>query len=484
MSWRMFSVGSAYCCTLMLMGVVWCGCAVKEPASLMRVVSKGVPSGWSASKPSKAGVDARWVARFGDRRLTSFVDEALANNKDMKIAAERVLRAGEAARVAGALAQPQLGLNLGGNRQKINFIGFPFGGSQISESYGMDFKVAWEPDIWGRGRAGRSAAIAEWQAGGHELRAARASLAAQVCKAWFAVAEGNAQVVLAKEALRLRQKTESAVRDRFERDMRAEGGSAAQLRLAQVDVASAKAELSATQGEVELARRQLELLAGRYPSAKVVGRARLPRIPSSPPSGLPSELLLRRPDILAAERRYVVTTRRIKEAKLAFFPSFKMTGSSGTTTDALSQIINSDFGVWSIGASVIYPILTGGRIKSEVRVRRSNQREALAALQKTVLQAFGEVEQALASDRWLQRRGRGFREARDLARDAAQSSEEDYRDGNGDVLTLFAAQTRKIKLESQYLALQRMSLNNRVDLHLALGGGFTTSPQSIKKKNE
>ncbi len=468
---------------LMLLGVFFAGgCVPKEPGSLIGVVSDSAPGSWSASKSSKAGVDADWVARFGDRRMSAMVAEALVSNKDMRVAAERVKRAGEAARVAGALAMPQVDLAIDGNRRKMNFIGFPFGGSQISETYGVDLKVNWEPDIWGRARAGRAASIAEWQAGGQEFRAARASLAGQVCKAWFAVAEGNEQVLLARRALALRQKTEAAVRERFERAMRAEGGSASRLRLARTDVASAKAALSARLGDVESARRQLELLAGRYPAAKVAGRASLPRIPSSPPSGLPSELLLRRPDIIAAERRYVMTTKRIKEAKLALFPSFKITGSGGTTTDSLRKIINSDFGVWSIGASVVSPILTGGRIKSAIRVRESNQREALAMLQKTVLHAFGEVEQALAMEGWLHRREREVREARDLARDAANASENDYRDGNGDVLTLFAAQTNRIQLESQYVSLRRLRLTNRVDLHLALGGGFTIAPNLFVKQ--
>lgn len=452
------------------------GCAAKAPDSSIGAVSATAPGNWSATKQAKSGVDTDWVKRFGDSRLTSVVNEALKSNDDMRIAAERVKRAGEAARVASALSQPQASFTTDGNKRKSRFIGFPFGGSVTSKSYGVDLNVDWEPDIWGRARAGKSAAIAEWQAGGLEYRAARASLAAQVCKAWFAIAEANEQVALSKEALAIRKKTETSVRDRFERDMRAEGGSASQLRLAQTDVASAKADVSAKQGNLETARRQLELLVGRYPAGKMAGRASLPRVPSSPPAGLPSELLLRRPDIMAAERRYSSTSKRIKEAKLALYPSFKITGSTGTTTDAISNIINSNFGVWSIGANLFYPILTGGRIRSEVRVRSSTKREALASLHKTVLNAFGEVEQTLANERWFQRREREIREARDLARDAATAAEDDYRDGNGDVLTLFVAQSRKIQLESQYASLRRLRLANRVDLHLALGGGFTVAP--------
>lgn len=448
------------------------GCVAKPPESMLSDVTQPVPAHWSATKQAKSGVDVNWVQRFGDAELSALVDEALRDNHEMSIAAERLERALEAARVAGALAKPQLSLSSSGDRRKTRFVGFPFGGSNISESYGVDLNVDWELDIWGRARAEKSAALADWQAGGQDYRAARASLAAQVCKAWFALAEANQQVSLAKEALSIRQQTEESVRDRYERDMRAEGGSASQVRLSQTDVATAKAELSEKRSNQAAARRQLELLAGKYPTASTQGRERLPGLTAAPPAGLPSELLMRRPDIIAAERRYAATVKRIKEARLAVFPSFKITGSAGTTTESLSEIINSDFGVWSVGANLLQPILTGGRVRSEIRVRESRHREALSALHQTVLNAFGEVEQGLANEQWLLQREQEIREARDLARDAAQAAEDDYREGNGDVLTLFAAQTRRIQLESQYVTLRRLRMVNRVDLHLALGGGF------------
>ncbi len=453
------------------------GCVVKAPNLMLSRVEQPIPKEWSATNQAKAGVDIDWVKRFNDPALGKVVDEALSSNYEMSIAAERVVRAYEAARVEGALTKPQLTLGSNAARNKTRFVGFPFGGSALSESYGVDLRVDWELDVWGRARAGKSAAIAEWQAGTLDYRAARASLAAQVCKAWFALAEANEQVSLARKALQTREQTEDAVRGRFERDMREEGGSATQLRLSQTDVATAREELATRRGNLDNARRQLELLMGRYPKARVQGRISLPALASTPPSGLPSELLLRRPDIMAAERRYAAKVKRIKEAQLAIFPSLSITGSTGTTTEALSDIVNSDFGVWSVGANILQPLLTGGRVRGEIRARKSSQREALAFLHQTVLSAFGEVEQALSGGQWLRRREREILEARDLARDAAQAAEDDYRDGNGDVLTLFVAETRKIQLESKAIALRRLRLNNRIDLHLALGGGFEVNGQ-------
>jgi len=462
--------------TIIVMLVILHACVGKPPSSSLDKVSGLAPGSWSATKQARSGVDGKWVSRFGDSRLNALVREALSQNQDMRIAAERVYRAAEAARVSDATSRPQVNLSANGSRQQINFVGFPFGGSLISKTYGVDMSIDWELDIWGSARAGKSAALAEWQAGGQDYRAARASLAAQVCKAWFALAEASEQVALAKKALDIRKKTATAVQERFERNLREEGGSASQLRLAQTDVASAKADLSGRQGDLETARRQLELLVGRYPAGKISGNTRLPRVPSRPPSGLPSELLLRRPDILAAERRYSASVKRVKEAKLSVFPSLKLTGSSGTATDSLAKILNSNFGVWSIGANIAQPVLTGGRVKAEIRTRNSTQREALATLHKTVLGAFGEVEKSLASERWLKRREGEMLEALNLAKDAAKAAEADFRDGNGDLLTLFTAQTRSIQLESQYVSLRRVRLTNRVDLHLALGGGFSVSP--------
>ena len=452
--------------------ITLCSCVSHPPDQAIGDVLNLSPSNWSATKAGQSGVDSAWVKRFGDTQLNQLVAEALISNQDIKIASERVYRASQAAGVSDALSKPQVDLSLSSNRNKLNFIGFPFGGSTISETNGVSLGVSWEPDLWGRYRAGKSAAIAEWQAGGAEYRAARASLAAQVCKAWFALAEAREQLTLAQEALSIRKKTEGSVQERFERDLRAEGGSASQLRLAQTDVATTKSDLSAREGNLESARRRLELLLGRYPSARIVGKASLPRAPSRPPSGVPSGLLLRRPDIIAAERRYAASSKSIKEAQLAVFPSFTITGSGGTTTESLSNILNSDFGVWAIGGDIVAPILTGGRIRNEIRVRKSSQREALATLHKTVINAFGEVEEALAVERLLTKREGEIKEALDLAREASTAAEEEFRRGSGDLLTLFSAQTRSIQLDSQYTSLKHLRLTNRVDLHLALGGGF------------
>ena len=432
------------------------------------------PGSWAATPQGRAGVDGQWIDRFGDRSLSSLADEAMSNNFSLQVVAERVRRAEASARLAGAGARPQVSGGLRGSRQEQRFVGLPFGGSSTSESYGASVDVNWEIDLWGKIRAGRSAALGELQASGYDLHAARISLGAQIAKAWFALGEANEQIEIAKKALRIREDTETAVRDRFGRALDGEGGTASQVRLAQTDVATAKANVALWEGEREHALRQLELLVGRYPEGRNLSVKGLPGLPRRPPAGLPSELLLRRPDILAAERRLAASGRRVDEARLAKYPSFSLSGSLGTTTESLDRVLDSSFGVWSFGAGLVQPILTGGRLTEQQRIQESDERAALGDLQQTVLTAFGEVEQALVAEAYLARRTKALEDAIKLALEAAKSAEQDYVDGSGDFLTRLLAESRTIEVAGQLVGMKRIQLNNRVNLHLALGGSFST----------
>lgn len=452
-------------------------CVAAPPGSRMDEAGNA-PGRWTATPEAKAGVDDHWVDRFGDRNLKRLVGEAYQSNRDLHAASARVERAAAFARGAGAAAKPQMNAVLGAGRQKQNFVGFPIPGASngvltsISESYGASLNISWEPDLWGKIRAGNEAALADLQSQGWMYRGARASLAAQVVRSWLLLAEANEQIDLGERALKVRQDTAELIRGRFELAAEDSGSIASQLRLAETDVATARATLALRHSERDQAQRQLEILLGRYPSAKISGSAKLPKVPPVPPAGLPSELLQRRPDILAAERRLAAGGRRVDEARLAFYPSFPLTASGGSSSNQLRDIANSNFGVWSIAGQVAQPILSGGALSSNLGVRSAEQREAVANLQQTVLNGFGEVEIALAADRYLAAREKAIGEAFELANDGALSAERDFSLGTGDVLTLLASQTRRIELATQRLVLRRLRLDNRVNLHLALGGDY------------
>ena len=438
----------------------------------------GAPRTWAASREARAGIDRKWVSRIGGSELRGLVDEAIANNPDLQAAAARVERAGAEAKIAGAGRLPSLGLGGNGQRAKQNFIGFPFVGggsgvpSNISQQFGVALDAAWEVDVWGRLKAGQEAAIADAEARKYDFEAARVSLAGQVTKAWLALGEANEQVALAQQAVESSKVLAGAVRQRFERAILDDGGSPAQVRLTESELATRSGALAERKQERERVIRQLEILLGKYPSGSLASGARLPKFPGATPSGLPSGLLQRRPDVLAAERNYAAAGRRLKQSDLARFPSLNLTGSAGTTTEALRDVLDSDFGVWSIGGSLTQPIFGGGEIRGGIESASASEREQAANLQQTVLNAFGEVEQALVAETFLSQREAAGKRAADLSDDAADRAGAEFAAGTGDVLTLIDATQAQIDSASQYVAIRRLRLENRVDLYLALGGDF------------
>ena len=340
--------------------VVGCGKG-KSPDSELGRFEDSVPSSWAASKAGRAGVDERWVSRFGDRRLESLVREAMSGNTSIASARERVTRAVIVAKGAQAPALPQANVGLDGNRAKQVFVGLPIPGTSgplpsFSTTFGSSLNVSWEPDIWGEIAASHSAELARLDAEESAFRAARASLAGQVVKAWLALGEGNEQLSLTEESLAIRRETERAIEERFARSLGEEGGTAGQLRLARSDTANTEGTLEQWKAEVARAQRQLELLVGRYPAGRAGQGVILPKLSPKPATGLPSELLQRRPDVLEAERRFAAAIQESKAADLARFPSFNLTGSKGRTSDGLQDLLDSDFGVWSLGGSLAAPI--------------------------------------------------------------------------------------------------------------------------------
>jgi len=486
------AVAPAIMIGLSLMSFGLTACQVIPPAIAIDDAELDVPASWSTGSTATAGVDGRWVDRFGDSKLTALIDEALTHSPDMQAAVARLDIARGNANLAGVAMRPTLNGSFNGRRNRQNFIGFPFGGdgssagSQVAENqtpsstttnqFGVSLDVSWELDIWGRMRAGVSAAVGELEASEAELRAARTSLGAQVAKAYFALSEARQQLALSRETTSSYQETEQVIRDRFNVGQADGSASGAQLRLAMADVASAKASVAAQEEAVERTRRQLEALVGRHPKGAVLGSTKFPKAPSLPPAGLPSELLTRRPDIQAAERRFASQGMRIREAELAVFPRLSLTASGGTSTDDLAEVLNSDYGVWSLAGGLIQPILTGGQLRAEKSKRQAEQRLALANLQGTVIRAFAEVETALSVDQYLAKRESALREAIDLAAEATDEARSNYRGGTGDILTVFTAQTRQLQSRSQLISARRARLDNRVDLHLALGGDFKPRP--------
>lgn len=466
----------------LLLGLVAASCGLGcrvLPEEPLPSTGLDVPSVWDSTGPDRARAvsDDPWWEAFGEPRLAQVVELALEHNRDLAVARARLDASAAAARIAGAERLPTLDFGAGAARRQQIFVGLPVpGGSEVLESRSTTFDASlgasWEADLWGRLRAAEDAARSDFRASEEDLRAARHSIAAGTALAWSAWQEAVLQVALASRTAQSYARSADLVEGRFERGL----GSALDVRLAQADRASARALLSFWEAERERDLRRVETLLGRYPAGELEGPGDLPSLPEPPPAGLPGELLLRRPDLRAAELRLGAADDRLYEARADLFPRLRLTAAAGRTSDELADLLDHDFSVWSLAASLVQPIFEGGRRVARVDLARARVREALEGYAAAVLRAFEEVESSLAVEEHLARREEHLRAATEAASAASATAEERYAAGLAVLIEVLEAQRRALTTESQWIAVRRQRFDARVGLHLALGGGFGAEP--------
>lgn len=424
------------------------------------------PDQWST--PADVAAPGPWLASFGDPRLVSLIREALGHNAGLDRATAVLSQRIAEARIAGADRAPEAALGAGGARQRLSTFGPTATGGVIFENYDLGLNLSWELDIWGRLRDLQSGARARIDLGEAELAAARLSLAAQVTRDWLNWSEAQLQT---REAARTAEAYRSDLRsleDRFARGL-AGGG---ELRRIRSQAAAAEAELAAWEDQMDAAVRRLEVLMGRYPSGQLEASPTLPTLPDRPPAGLPAELITRRPDLMAAERALAAADSELAASRKAWLPRIALTGSGGTASQEMNRLLDGDFRVWSLAANLTQPIFEGGRIRANIDRATALRDQARAAYRDAVLQAFFEVERALASEASLQTQYQQLTIAADEAAAAEALLRDRYRQGTADFLEVLDAQRSAASVRGQILRVHNRLLQNRVQLHLALGGSF------------
>jgi multidrug efflux system outer membrane protein len=358
-------------------------------------------------------------------------------------------------------------------RPAINLIGtggLNMGGGDVSSALqGASLGVSWEPDLWGRLRYGRNAAQAAHASAQADYEFARQSLAASTARSWFTATETWQQRQLADAMVKAAEELVTLATQR----QKVGAGN-------EQDVALARASLGNYQDaarQVRLAHEQtlraLELLLGRYPGAELAARTDLSKLPGAVPAGLPLEMLERRPDLVAAERRVAAAFNRVGEAKAAQLPRVILNANVAAIDSEILQL-QSDFDnpTAGAGANLIAPIYKGGALKTQVRIRTLEQKQAVAEYAGMALRALGDVENALASSQSLSERDALLRAVLADSERALQLTQTSYRVGQGD---LRAVQQQQLNVHAAQLALLRVEseqLAQRVNLHLALGGSF------------
>ena len=439
------------------------GCALKTPPSPQELAETELahaprPPGWKAGGRSEP-VTPGWLRSFDDPRLPPLAEEALAYNADLRIAAARVEVAAASLKAAGGALLPELNLAARSGGKAT--------GSQGQLS-GLVVSASWELDLWGRVRSGRNAADAQYASAQADERAARQAIVAALAKAWFLAAESVLQKRVITDVLMASETFVRLAEDRLQVGV----GAEADVAIARADLQSYRDSALQIDFALAQARRALEVLLGRYPASELELPPGLVAMPPSPPTGVPSDLLERRPDIVAAERRFAASFGRVEEARAARLPRISLSA-------ALSSISSSTFVLKtdsdpSVGgaASVFFPIFNNGQLEAQVELRTAEQKQAGAAYAQTALRAFNEVETALASESTLAARERVLRQGLVDSQRALELEQVRFRVGSKDLRTVTQQQLAAYAVSLSLIRVQTEQRVQRVQLHLALGGDF------------
>lgn len=450
--------------TLLLIGVAFVvgGCGFQSPQDDLGIRTPGT---WAAASSGNEGrISSGWLSNFSDPALKRSVNDALKHNRSLKAAAARLREAKEETIIVRARQLPAV--DLGGRGSVAD-------GSAVrrTQSYGLNLAASWEPDLWGRLRDLTRAAEAEERAAIEDFRGARLSLAANAAKAYTNLVSAEQEVDLAKFTLESFQKNLRII----ERNYKATGEGALDIQFARTNVSSTQRALEARKLDRENAARTLEVLQGRYPAGQSRAANDLPDLPGSVLAGIPANLIERRPDLAAARARLFASAKVADAARRNLLPDFSLTGSSGSSGARLSDLLNPDFLISTITGRVDQFLFDGG-------ARAANARGALARNDRLVneyaqlaLGAFREVEATLAADRSLKVQEKFLESEVEQATLAEKQAERDYAEGvNPNILSVLEAQRRANNARAAIIRLRNQRLQNRFDLHLALGGDFRT----------
>ena len=451
------------------------GCAVGPPYSRP---AADLPSAWQGV-PAQ-GVTAtgeRWWTLYGDPALDRLVEEALAHNQDLALATARVDESRALLRISDSARMPSVDADFQGDRSRLSertSTPFPPGTPLESSNYRAQLNVAYEVDLWGRLRSATRAERANLLATEAARETVRITLVTEVVRGYFTLLALDAQVDATNRALALRNNGLDLQR------VRAKAGLTNDFNLRQLEaeVAAAQAQLPVLQANLTAQELALAVLAGRSPRAiteGAVSRRAEQGEPQPPivPEGLPSDLLLRRPDIVEAEQRLIAANANIAEARASLFPRIVLTGFLGSESATLGNLFSGPATIWSLAFALAQPIFQGGRLFAEIEAVKARERQAVAQYLKTLQESFSEVRRGLST----QLRAREAFDAESTRvtalADALRLARIRYQNGLLSLLEVIDAERNLLQAELNRADALRAQRAAVADIVKALGGGWT-----------
>ena len=436
-----------------------------------------VPSKWPQSVEgiTPAGspiVEQPWREVFLEPRLRSVIERALANNRDLRVAAINVATAQARYRVERADRLPALDADASASARRLPADLSGSGEAAISRQYGASIGVtAWELDLFGRIRSLEQQALQTYFATEEAQRSTRVGLVAAVADAWLALAADRSLLALAQRTLDTQQQTLAITRRSFEL------GVSSRLAVSQIEttVARARADVASQTAEVAKDRHALALLVG-----DAIDEAWLPgglddtdgALLARVPAGLSSDVLTRRPDVMQAEHQLIAANANIGAARAAFLPRISLTAATGTASSSLDSLFEAGQRSWSFVPTINLPIFDAGALAASLDIAELQRDSAVASYDKAIQVAFREVADALADQATIGERLDAGEQLLAAAQDSYRLSEARTRNGVDSHLSLLDAQRTLYGAEQELIATRLAEASNRVALVKALGGGW------------
>lgn len=450
------------------------GCNSTPRVDSQEVASSWIPEKFNIENEPEEDLSIDWIRDFNDPELEDLIRKTLADNPDRKAANARLEAAWETVRIVGADRMPQAQAQaLGSRGRTVNRLDLPVFGDTLqrrtASRYELGVNVSWELDLWGRIADQRRAALSEAEAAEANLIGTELALSTSLTRAWFQAIAAKKRVEIAKGQLMAAEKSLKATENRLKRGLL----GALELSLARSQKRTAQAILETRISEEETALRMVQSLTGSYPDGYLAIPNELPKLSSPPPPYLPSSLLSRRPDLIAASRQIEAADARLSAAEKRLIPTLSLTGNVGTASEDLSDLLNRNFSVWNLAGNLIQPLYQGGLLRADISRQEALLLEAIAQFESNLITAFREVEDGLNNDAFLRNAQQHATEATREADIAARQGFDRFLRGLLDLLDVLELQNRSFDSQLREVDTHLAMVINRVDLYAAMGGGFS-----------
>lgn len=441
--------------------LILAGCAPHKPSLISP--PENMPASFSGTyEPGTPDLN-RWWEQFDDKVLNELMEQVFAQNLDIREAFARVEQMQARIRLANAGRFPQLDLEGSGGRQRSMTVTGPV----IQDTYKLSASAVFEVDVWNRLKLARDSAAMEFLASQEDLRTLYLTLSAGLVENYFLVKEQLAQVELAHKTIEINQNILNLAQSRYSQGM----VSAEDIYLARQNLAAARSRLPIYQAVEAQALNRISILSGQFPGNNgLSSESGLPDIHWEIYAGLPSDLLISRPDIKAALLKVKAADLEIGQAVAQRFPSFRLGGVYGGASDELRTILDSPNIIWNLLVQIAQPVLDGGRRAAQVDVNRAIFKQNLAAYHREVLEAFREVEDSLALLQGKKQHIQHLKSVEDSAAMALELSARNYSQGLSDLLRVLESQRTLFNAQSSLVTARRELLVYHVQLMRALGG--------------